>query len=268
MKECHIDILKSTVVEKLRDHFNQFPDTGMMAVAMDHCPSEQLDGNPWHTTIFIAGAHVGAIQRFAQGLGLRKWVRASNAYKKTFLKRFFEANPEDLLVFAISAREQSIVDSIPHMLTELGAQDRYNIDPNNGKIKFGPIYRADNLQPIVYTLPSAQAPMCIFIAHCAIRVHQMMSEAINPHTKVEAHVNWDLYADRFPNSIEGSMYQTFVALMGLYRGRGGIRTTTFAEQNNTSIELLPDNLAGALDYLLRANQVIEPNGFFYWEQWQ
>ena len=268
MKECHIDILKSTVVEKLRDHFNQFPDTGMMAVAMDHCPSEQLDGNPWHTTIFIAAAHVGVIESFAQGLGLRKWVRASNAYKKTFLKRFFEASSEYLLVFAISAREQSIVDSIPHMLTELGAQDRYNIDPNNGKIKFGPIYHANNPQPLEYTLPSTQAPMCIFIAHCAIRVHQMMSEAINPHTKVEAHVNWDLYADRFPNSIEGSMYQTFVALMGLYRGRGGIRTTTFAEQNNTSIELLPDNLAGALDYLLRANQVIEPNGFFYWEQWQ
>ncbi len=68
---------------------------GLYTVSMDHCPSEQLTGEDWHTTVLVLSAameHADLAHRVAKRIRpdtgtLTKWTKATRAYRKRFFER-------------------------------------------------------------------------------------------------------------------------------------------------------------------------------------
>lgn len=245
---------------------------------MDHAPSEQLTGVDWHTTVLVLSPAIEHAE-LANQLGSRlrpanprlsKWVSATRSYRREFLPKFistFEKHPS-VAVLALSAREATIRASLDHFISELSLASHYK-RVDTGKVAFGPFQRGSTHEEVTVHLSEKRAAMCLFIAHFVRRMHQQMYAAVNRECPDNpAHVNWNFYGDKFPGPANSDMDLMFQVLMGLDRTSGRIQWGYFAQGGQVEIDLLVDNLAGALNHAVELSPAIPENGgLFYWERW-
>jgi hypothetical protein len=279
--------------DKLKDalqiHMSKHPNDDLYIVSMDHSPSEQLYGKDWHTTVLVLSAgveHAELARRVAQRLRpnvgkLMKWINATRAYQRNFLNEFLEqlaAFP--VYVFAVSAQESIIWNSITHFIKELGLErhyQRFQGAKKNAEVSLGPFVRGSSGETSTLVLSENRAAMCLFVAHFVLRMHRRMYEALNSSSRGNpCHVNWNFYGDKFPGPRDGDMDLMFRILSVLDRSTGRILWGYFKEGDTVETDLLADNLAGVLNetvgrpdkYGLKGLPCEQGSeGFFYWERW-
>ena len=176
------------LVYALKNQLNYHEDDGLYIVSMDHCPSEQLTGDKWHTTSIILSMgteHADLANKIALRLhpkrpSLSKWVNASKKYRKRFLIEFLNElyHYPPVYVFSISANDHTINNEFEHFIKQLELGEKYKIEINN-RISFGPFYKANSKEEIVVTMSENRAKMCLFIVHFVLRIHRKMCEAAN-----------------------------------------------------------------------------------------
>lgn len=277
------------LTDALRIHTSKHPNDGLYIVSMDHCPSEQLTGEDWHTTVLVLSAgmeHAELARRLAQRLRprmgtLTKWTNATGAYRRNFLKEFFkELAVYPVCVLGLSAQESSIWKSVSHFIRELGLDGRYQRTEGHGKgakVSLGPLVRASTGETFTPVLSEKRAAMCLFVAHFVLRMHRHMYEAVNASSPDRpSHVNWNFFGDRFPGPPDGDMALMFQILSVLDRSTGRILWGHFTEGDVVETDLLADNLAGVLNEAARMADKYgltalpceaRSEGFFYWERW-
>jgi hypothetical protein len=255
---------------------------------MDHAPSEQLTGEPLHTTALVLSAGVehdslarglAARLRFRTG-ALVKWHRATRSYRHRFLQEFVrELSTLPVYVFAISAPEPSISRGTAQFISQLGLDGRYRRVDSMGsakRISFGPFVRASTGEEVSVLVSENRAAMCLFIAHFVLRMHRRMYEAGNAnHPTDPRHVYWNFLGDKFPGPHGSDMELMFSILLSLGRDAGWIRWGYFQESDTVATDLLADNVAGALNEKAkrgrgaRVEQLFpeDSRGLFYWETW-
>lgn len=266
------------LTEALSSWISNGVSDGLYIVSMDHAPSEQLTGLGWHTTVLVlspAVEHAELAQRLGSRLkprnpGLSKWVNATRAYRQAFLSRFtseLEQFP-GVAVLAVSATEATIEASLPHFISNLGLETHYS-RMGNGHVSLGPFVRGSDREERTVQLSEKRAAMCLFIAHFVRRMHAQMYEAANRDCLDDpGHMNWNFYGDKFPGPRNGDMELMFQVLMGVDRSRGRIQWGYFTEGGQQEIDLLVDNLAGALNVAVeRSYSPQGKGGLFYWERW-
>lgn len=262
---------------------------GLYTVSMDHSPSEQLTGAEWHTTAMITSSsvrHAEIARRIADRLrprtgALPKWVNATKAYRKDFLNVLFEEfrDRPDVQIFAISARESAISESIPHFLAELGLTSVYrSTDTEDGvrQVQVGPLWRTSTPEPITFTFSAKRADMCVFIGHFVRRMREAMFASLNLLTPNQPQtLNWNFLADKFPGARNQGMDLLFQAILFSGPKLGRVLWGYFEEGDCVETDLLADNLAGALNSIAThpnrlPNNLSDgsPETFFYWERWE
>lgn len=270
-------------VRVLQQQMIKHVDPSLYTVSMDHCPSEQLDKSTWHTTALILSSaleHSVLARRLAKRLRpknpvLMKWKNATRAYRRSFLQAFLDELQDHpaVCVFAVSAKKPTISQSVGHFIDQLGVRNSYRRD-KTGSVAFGPFVRGSTKEPRLVTLSENRAIMCLFVAHFVHRMHHMMHAAANSAAGGPCHVNWNFFGDKFPGPQENDMDLMFRILSSVDRSTGRIAWGYFKEGGQTDIDLLVDNLAGALDAAISNLREVVPNsngkqssGIFYWEQW-
>lgn len=271
----------------LSQHFRETSfDTSLCSVSMDHCPSEQLDGDGWNTTALILSSrtqHDGLAHR-VQGCvrpnGLAgKWSGLNTGQKARWLPVFFDHLMETpgVLVFCISAHSTAIQASIPRLLDEFGATNLYHprlADSGRRRVMFGPL-RTKSGPEVIVDLPEKRAAMCVFIAHFVQRMKAAMYSAVNPIGETNPfQVNWSFFADQFAGPPE-EMPQMFQMLLSHSRETGRLLYGGFVDNKPEPMtDLFADQLAGALDECVRRQNedladtsVAAQQGRFYWERW-
>ncbi len=139
----------------LRRYLGNHHYDGLFTASLDHSPTEQLVGEDWHTSALILSAAVEH-DALAHELGetadpltrrLTTWRRANSHYKKRFCAGLMSRlDKHRVMVFAISATEQSIVASEEHFLEELGATQYYRRHMVGGRMRvsMGPFLNVQN----------------------------------------------------------------------------------------------------------------------------
>lgn len=291
--EAHMPITSispEALPQALAFRMNRSCENGLFAVSMDHSPSEQLTGAKWHTTaILVSGAfrhlelarRVGARLRPDTGT-LPKWVNASKTYRKNFLAILFEEfrNRPDIHIFAISAKESTISESIPHCLDELGLTPIYryiSTEDRKRQVQVGPLWRMSAPEePITFTFSDSRADMCVFIGHFVRRMREAMFAALNLSSPGQPQaLNWDFFADKFPGAPNQGMDLLFQAILFSGPKLGRVQWGYFQEGDSVETDLLADNLAGALNSIAmhphRLPNIVSagsPETIFYWERWE
>ncbi|MCW5298295.1 hypothetical protein DXT88_08915 [Herbaspirillum lusitanum] len=274
------------LLEALEQHMRRQNVHGLYSLSMDHSPSEQLTGETWHTTVLIMSSHmqhemlaVRLARRLRHKTGiLMKWTNASKKYRDCFLSVFFEelnVSPA-VSVFAISAKEGEIRDSAEHFIRELGLQQHYNrVETLAGKIRveIGPLMNVTKGEKVTISLSENRALMGLFIAHFVIRMQSCMYEAAKNINQVSM-INLNFLGDKFPGPPGQEMDLMFQALTSFSRATGRIAWGYFGESDTEQMDLLADNLAGALNAMHRKqgdfpgfNSDKMDSGLFYWEVW-
>ncbi len=261
-------------------------DTSLCSVSMDHCPSEQLDDDSWHTTALVLSTrmqHDGLAHR-VQGCvrpigNAGKWSGLNTAQKARWLPAFFEylVQTPGVLVFCISAHSTAIRASVPRLLDEFGATGLYRTrlaDSDRQRVMFGPVRNRAG-QEVVVDLPEKRAAMCVFIAHFVQRMKATMYSAVNQHEEANpVQVNWNFFADQFAGPPD-EMPLMFQMLLSHSRHTGRLLNGGFlGNKPEPMIDLFADQLAGALDECVRQrnegiadSSVAALQGRFYWERW-
>lgn len=276
--------------QALATRMNRRAENGLFTVSMDHSPSEQLTGAEWHTTAILVSSslqHVELARRVAARLRpdtgtLPKWVNASKAYKRNFLTVLFEEfrNRPDIQIFAISAKESTISESIPHCLNELGLTPIYrsiSTEDRKRQVEVGPLWRENAPEePITFTFSENRADMCVFIGHFVRRMREAMFAALNLNTPSQPQaLNWDFFADKFPGAPNQGMDLLFQAILFSGPQLGRVLWGYFEEGDRVETDLLADNLAGALNSIATHPHRLpnffsdgSPETIFYWERWE
>jgi hypothetical protein len=285
----HIEIMAQDAINNLtaalRRHLQKEAGDGLYIASMDHSPSEQLTGAPWHTTALILSRGLEHAT-LAQSLGKRlrprtgtlaKWRNATRVYKRCFLDAFFrELGSFPVYALAISATEASVSSSLNHFVSQLGLEAHYRPVEEAGstpKISLGPFVRESTGETSQLVLAQNRAAMCLFIAHFVLRMHKHMYDAANiDRPNDPGHINWNFYGDKFPGPPGGDMDLMFQILLSLDRVTGRILWGYFREGDTVETDLLVDNVAGALnDVAARREPSLsfgeESDGLFYWERW-
>jgi hypothetical protein len=273
------------LIAALRRQLQREAGDGLYIVSMDHSPSEQLAGAPWHTTVLVLSRgleHAALAQNVAKRLRshtgtLPKWRDASRAFKRRFLDEFLrELESCPAYVFAISATEASVVSSLDHLISQLELAAHYQRvkgPDSTPKIRLGPFTRASTGETSELVLSENRAAMCLFVAHFVLRMHRHMYDAANADQLNDpGHINWNFFGDKFPGPPDRDMDLMFQILVGQDRGTGRILWGYFRESDSVETDLLADNLAGALTDMVAHREPTLPRrdesaGLFYWERW-
>lgn len=258
----------------------------MFMVSMDHSPSEQLGTGGWHTSVLISSSRVAQDElanrvaaRLRPDLGtLKKWKKANDSYRRNFLATLFSCWQQvpDVQVFAQSATEAAILQSIPHCMSQMqlhGIYTPYSSESGSARVRVGPVVRrSDPTTPLVFSLSQNRADMCVFIAHFVRRVQQAMFAAINEGRSRPSELNWSFIADKFPGVLDDDMDLLFQVLVMSPPRLGRTTWGYFQEGDVQATDLLADNLAGALNAIAPnpgrlggAPNLVSPGSKFGWE---
>jgi hypothetical protein len=279
------EIEPSTLHRALSEYFSGHHYDGLFIASLDHSPTEQMTGCEWHTSVLILSAEVehSALARELGHLAnpktckLTKWSRANSHYRKRFYAKLMPGlSHHRVMVFAISATEQSISTSEEHFIKELGGTQHYRRYVLNGRerVDIGPFVDARTGEEHTIKLPGNQAPMVLFIAHFLRRIHQEMHVALSAREAMC--VTWNFFADKPPNGLGGAFDQALAMLLGLPNPGGSLRWGHFLEGDKIETDLLADNIAGLLNEVMLVPQrypgqfgetAQDSVGLFYWEHW-
>lgn len=264
-------------------------DFSLCTASMDHCPSEQLSDDEWHTSSLIVSSHIQhddlatrVHNRLKPNRGTPgKWSGLSDNQKENFLSVFFEElqGSSGIVVLSISAHAETIRKELPRMLIELGISHLYQAEPPlNGKkrVAFGPVTNCATGEQITVKLAEKRAAMCVFIAHFVHRMKALMYAVANSDGDPRpSHVNWNFLADKFAGPTDSDMTLLFIVLLSYSRDTGRIAYGYFDDKPDQMIDLLVDQLAGALDAKVSGTTEVvfshkkeesTPDSF-YWEVW-
>lgn len=263
----------------------------LFTASMDHSPSEQLEGNRWHTTVLVLSSgleHAELARQIAAEIRprnghLRRWKgRPPEPYRSRFARSLCELFPGfPVYVFAISARADAIRASECHFVEQLGLHVGYRkLRTEEGKmlIQLGPVLRGQERKKLVISLVEHRGLMVLFMSHFVIRMYDMMVQALRSASQRSDAVSlrWNFLADKLPGATNTDMDLMFNAVLGLNRPHRSIVWGYFADGNRVETDLLVDNVAGLISQC--ANNPddgtellsIEPGlagGLFYWEKW-
>ena len=205
---------------------------GLFIASLDHSPTEQLNGEKWHTSALILSARVehGALAYELGQIGnpltckLTKWTRANSHYRRRFCASLMSTlDRHRVMIFAISATESSIAASEGHFIEELGGTHCYQRHLLNGhaRVSIGPFANARTGEKHTVGLPGNQAPMVLFIAHFLRRIYQEMQVALSAHAPMC--VTWNFFADKPPNGAGGAFDRALAMMLSLSNARGELR---------------------------------------------
>lgn len=264
-------------------------DFSLCTASMDHCPTEQLSDSEWHTSSLIVSSHMQhddlatrVHNRLKPNAGIPgKWSGLSDKQKGNFLPVFWEELrvSNGIVVLSISAHAGTIRNELPRMLIELGIAHLYQSEstPTGKKrVVFGPVTNGATGEQITVNLAEKRAAMCVFVAHFVHRMKAVMHAAANSDGDPRpAHVNWNFFADKFAGPTDDDMTLLFRILLCYGRDTGRLLYGYFDEKPDQMIDLLVDQLAGALDAQIKgASKVIFTPSMdssipdsFYWEVW-
>jgi hypothetical protein len=246
---------------------------------MDHSPSEQItDRDEIYTTVIIVSPQhehselataMGVRLRPAFGV-LRKWAGSKKAYKQKFSEVFVdELSRLPVFVFAISAARSTIVASRDHFIERVGLGSLFNWSSSaDGKstLTFGPYltYDTHDAEQFVH-ISENRALMVLFIFHFFARVFSATQDAVSPD------LTWDVFMDKFPGGVDGSMATLFSCLLDFSEAGGRCSRGHFLDSDVVGTDLLADNLAGFFSGLAisKRNPPKVPlgGGNVYWERW-
>lgn len=263
-------------------------DFSLCTASMDHCPSEQLSDDEWHTSSLIVSSHIQhddlatrVHNRIKPNRGTPgKWSGLLNNQKENFLAVFFEELrvSSGIAVLSISAHAETIRKELPRMLVELEISHLYQAESTlTGKkrVVFGPVTNCATGEQITVRLAENRASMCVFIAHFVHRMKAVMHAVANSDGDPRpSHVNWNFLADKFAGPTDRDMTLLFRVLLSYSRETGRLAYGYFDNESDQMIDLLADQLAGALDAQVRGTTEVvfshkkqsTPDSF-YWEVW-
>jgi hypothetical protein len=264
------------------------PGSGVKAFLgfMDHSITEQLIGNPdaRHTTAIVLaeGGECGALAKRIGGdvnrraNRLRKWSRAGEAYRRTFLLALSSMLPgSGVVVVASSARERTILANRERVACELGLADiiQEELAPRGtARMKVGPFIDHRTGLDHFFESSSNRILMVLWIAHFILRAHASMAADIRRQMPALFSLDWFLYLDKFAgdNADAHPASQLFQTLVG-HPDAGNIRTASFVESDRVSEDLMADNIAGLLNEWqttpsrYRTLEALITGGSFYYE---
>lgn len=265
------DALRSAIRRFVRASSAAHCGNGLFIASLDHSPSEQLDGQTWHTSALILSPAVEH-HELAISLGkeinarsgrLQLWGKANKNYRARFLNAFTDLLPQHcVLALCFCSHEDTIARDEALFARGLGIDDRYGRFREGDKdlAKLGPFRRRGGTAKEFIVVPANQALMALFIAYNIRRIRDyMQDEMLGQFPSSPVHVWWQIFSDRPPNNFDGPLSKFMHILITSERSHTESKKFTwggFTEDKSIEINVLADNLAGAVNALVSREQTL------------